>query len=141
MVEEFYGNLYASRSTEHKETSDDSQLKYLNSDDLPPILYSEIEKALHQMKRDKSPGQDGITIELLRAGGKPVLQVLVKLFNDVMLKKQTPESWKKAIVTIIHKKRHTHNYRPISLLSQIYKLFAKVLCNRLTRQLDDCQPI
>lgn len=96
------------------------------------------------MKDDKSPGEDGISIEVLRAGGPPVLQVLVKLFNEVLVGSKSPLVWKNAVVTILDKKgdnTNLSNYRPISLLSQVYKLFAKILCNRITRQLDECQPV
>ena len=32
------------------------------------------------------------------------------------------------------------NYRPISLLSHVYKLFSRVITNRLARRFDDFQP-
>ncbi|KAJ2952835.1 hypothetical protein O0L34_g7201 [Tuta absoluta] len=83
-------------------------------------------------------------MEMLQAGGKPFLGVLVKLFNNVLSQGLTPGSWKKATVTILHKKgdkAKLTNYRPISLLSQVYKLFAKVLCHRLTTSMDDYQPL
>ncbi|XP_026314709.1 uncharacterized protein LOC113226338 [Hyposmocoma kahamanoa] len=48
------------------------------------------------------------------------------------------------IVTIIYKKgdiAKLSNYRPISLLCQIYKLFTKILTIWLTSELDEAQPI
>lgn len=37
-------------------------------------------------------------------------------------------------------KTFINNYRPISLLSHVYKLFSRVIANKLTRWLDDFQP-
>ena len=48
--------------------------------------------------------------------------------------KQTPEDWHEADVVAIHKKGPVHdceNFRPISLLSVTYKLYAALILKRL----------
>lgn len=55
----------------------------------------------------------------------------------------TPTTWKNAVIVIMHKKGNIadlKNYRPISLLSHLYKLFTKILTKRLTYKLDFYQP-
>lgn len=99
--------------------------------------------ALKQLKNDKAPGDDGITTELLRAGGKPVLVVLQRLFNAVILEGISPKAWRRRVVVLFFKKGDNtllKNYRPISLLSHVYKLFSRVITNRLERRFDDFQP-
>ena len=63
--------------------------------------------------------------------------VLCRLYNSVMKLEVIPESWKRGIIVPIHKghnnsKSALENYRPVTLLSVILKLFEKVLHNRIT---------
>jgi hypothetical protein len=39
-------------------------------EDSQDILYSEVQVAIQTLKRNKSPGLDGITTEMLQAGGE-----------------------------------------------------------------------
>ena len=112
-------------------------------DDIPPVGADEVAKALKEMKRGKAPGNDEILVDVLKDGGDIVLDQLAKLFTLCIEKTQIPDSWNNALMILIHKKgdiKDVKNYRPISLLSNTYKLFTKVLTNRITRILDFNQP-
>lgn len=54
-----------------------------------------------------------------------------------------PEQWKSSTIILLHKngpKDDLNNYRPISLMSNLYKLFTKIITRRLTQILDENQP-
>ena len=144
-IERFYGQLYASVAKPAGSAATDPRAKLTRhfTEDIPEISLYEIKMALNQLKNNKAPGDDGITSELLKAGGTPLLKVLQKLFNTVLLEGITPEAWNRSVVVLFFKKGDNtllKNYRPISLLSHVYKLFSRVITNRLERRLDDFQP-
>lgn len=77
---------------------------------------------------------------MVKAGGIKVMKSLVQLYNMCLSQGVTLSKWDKAI--IIHKKVNTtqlSNCRSISLLYLTiiyYKLFMKIITNRLTTKLD-----
>ena len=77
---------------------------------------------------------DGITAELLHAGGETTVAALHQLFQTIHREETVPEDWGKAIITPIFKKgdkSDCKNYRGISLLSVPGKVFTKVLQRRM----------
>ena len=91
----------------------------------------------------KSPGVDSIYSEFLKAGGESMLQILDILFNLIVETGDIPASFRKALIAVLYKKddrSECKNYRPISLLSHIYKLFMTIIGNRITDDLYSCFP-
>lgn len=86
------------------------------------ITIDEMRKALKQLRNGKAPGGDHITMEMLKMGGKALEKALCTLLNECIHKREIPELWENAEVTLIFKKEdntNIANYRPISLLSHI----------------------
>ncbi|KAG7311613.1 hypothetical protein JYU34_002661 [Plutella xylostella] len=139
-IERFYGQLYTTTQNPITSGAHDSRAPLTRhyTEDIPDVSI-----ALKQLKNNKAPGDDGITTELLKAGGRPILIALRRLFNSVILEGTSPEAWSRSVVTLFFKKGNKallKNYRPIALLSHVYKLFSRVITNRLEQRLDDFQP-
>ena len=98
------------------------------------ISEEEVWRAVSRLKGGKAPGMCGIMPEMLKAGGEVVIEWLVKLFNEVWGRGVAPRDWKSAIIVPIRKKGsrlECTNYRGISLLSVVGKVFARVLNDRV----------
>ena len=81
-----------------------------------------------------APGIDQVSAELVRAGGDTLLQRLLSLLKLIWHTERIPSAWKKAIIVPILKKggsQECKNYRGISLLSVISKVFMKIIQSRL----------
>ncbi|KAK6763685.1 hypothetical protein RB195_024129 [Necator americanus] len=71
-----------------------------------------------------------------------LINTLVRLFTRYLSECKVPKQWKTS-KTVLYKKGDTHdigNYRPTCLLSVIYKLFTRVILNRIEKVLDEGQP-
>nr|CDJ81081.1 RNA-directed DNA polymerase (reverse transcriptase) domain containing protein [Haemonchus contortus] len=91
----------------------------------PSVLPSEIRHAITSMKNCTAPGPDRIKPEHLKSECK------------------VPMSWKTSKTVLLYKKGDPDDigkYRSICLLSVIYKLFTRVILNRIGRTLDEGQP-
>ena len=97
------------------------------------------------MKLDcsKSTGPDGISARMLRETALSITQPLTSLFNMLIQQRSFPSLWKFANVIPIPKnstcKSSPSNYRPISLLPIISKLFEEhIYCVLLDRFQHHC---
>lgn len=145
ITEKFYTDLYASHLKEDPEyKTSTGKIMNIGSEEMPDVNKEEVIMALSSMKNNKAPGEDDITVELLKEGGEEIITKMCELFNECLKEGKIPDTWNNAIVVLLYKKgdrADIENYRPISLLSQIYKLFSKIITNRLTHRLDDYQPV
>ena len=103
------------------------------------ISFKELRLAVALMKRNKQCGADSIPAEFLHSiclPCSPASEWILSLFQSIWSNKRVPDSWHLAKIAAIFKKGDVHecsNYRPISLLSSSYKLFALILLNRLRK--------
>ena len=99
-----------------------------------PITYDEINNVLKSAKLGKSPGIDNTLNEFFVKFKEPFVPILLKLFNAILETGEFPSSWSKGIIFPLFKKgdaNNTNNYRGITLVSCLSKLFTSVLNNRL----------
>ena len=61
----------------------------------------EFEKAISRMKNGKSPGDDGLPVEVLKAGGATVANKLLKIFNAIYKAEMVPLDWQKGVISSI----------------------------------------
>ena len=140
IAEDFYIKLFS--DDEENDGNENGEEREMNRE-VPVVSLEEIKKALKGMKRGKAGGDDDLTIDLIMDAGDFLLIKLAKLYTKCIQEMSIPKAWKNFIMILIHKKGDTKdlkNYRPISLLSVIYKLFTKIIANRINGQLDSNQP-
>lgn len=62
------------------------------------ISVEEIERAIRLMKNRKAPGYDNIDVEVLKAGGRPMILILHKIFTKIWEDEATPSDWAKILI-------------------------------------------
>lgn len=137
IIKEFYEELYKNDTEElNGENSELEQNTNRSAqiENVEPILKDEIEWAVEGMKDSKAGGSDGIMIEQIKAGGKTVINALQKLFNRCLEDRKVPKEWLQSKLVLLKKKgsgKDIKNYRPLSLLQVSYKIFTKIIINRM----------
>jgi hypothetical protein len=95
---------------------------------------SEILKGIKQLKNNSSGGPDLYLNEFFKNGIDSFMPYLTILFNACLEKGYFPDAWSEGFVVPIYKSGNSsdpNNYRGITLLSVLGKLFTRVLNNRL----------
>ena len=104
------------------------------------ISQNEIKNAIKNLKNSNSSGDDEITSTFVKLSAPVLIPALHMIYNLSLTSGVYPHKLKIAKVVPIHKKGDStsmNNYRPISILSTINKIFEKILHTRLTKYIDD----
>ena len=104
------------------------------------VELKDIRDAFAKVKTAKSFGIDGISSYFMKLALPYIENSLAFLFNTSIETSQFPDSWKVARITPIFKdgdKTEKSNYRPISVLPVISKLFEKLVFNQLYQHMKD----
>ena len=99
---------------------------------------NEVQKLIENLKMKKSAGFDELSAKFLKMCAPYISEPLAFIFNSSIINGVFPDLLKTAWVTPIYKKgvkSDPSNYRPISVLSQVNKVFEKILHKRLYKYL------
>ena len=143
-VREFYRTLYSNVPTDESARdalfSDLPKLDPQDSEDLDNLLTpDELDLAVKQLSNNKAPGLDGLSCEFFQHFWPLLKNDLLSVFNHAITSGNLPQSFQRSIISLIPKKGDLSdiaNWRPISLLNTDYKLFAKLLANRLKQYIE-----
>jgi hypothetical protein len=105
-----------------------------------PFTSEELKSAISELSNGRSAGPDGVINEILIHGYYAFEQYLLNLFNKILESGYFPNSWSEGYIVPVHKKGSmddVNNFRGITLLSTIGKLFTKLLNKRLSNWAED----
>ena len=127
-------------------TNDSSLISFLNLNltfNLSVINFidDDILKVIRSLNINKAHGNDHISIRMINICDKAILEALSIIFKSCIDATGIfPYSWKKSNLVSVHKKgdkQLIENYRPVSLLSILGKVFEKVLYNNIFEYLQE----
>jgi hypothetical protein len=114
---------------------------------LPPKAFSpsEIKYVIDHLPKNKAPGYDLITSNILQQLPRKGIMFLTSIFNSILRTTSFPVQWKYSnIVMILKPNKNPYSYssyRPISLLPVCAKVFEKLFLKRLLSFIpSDCIP-
>lgn len=97
-----------------------------------PFTLEELKTAISKFRPNKATKPGDVPIEIFNA--PEGLQWVLDFCNKCLVLKVVPQDWSTASIAMVFKKRdpaECNNYRPISILNIVYKIFAAILKNRL----------
>ena len=99
-----------------------------------PISKTELLRALKQTKMETVPGVDEISLNMLKAGAEVSVKWLKVIMDKIWETESIPKDWTNQIIIPIHKhgsRSRYENYKGISLLCVVSKIFGKAVLNRI----------
>ncbi|KAL9964972.1 hypothetical protein ACROYT_G028690 [Oculina patagonica] len=145
-IEKFYSDLYASN-----DESVNRNHPFLQRAEIPKLSdemrricegrlsLKECFDCLQSFQNNKSPGNDGLTVEFYKTFWNSIGNLVVDCLNSSYECGELSNTQKQAIITLIEKKgkdkRNIGNWRPISLINVDAKIGSKAIALRLQKVL------
>ena len=124
------------RTNNHIKMSSQIHLGSIEVEELDSeISSSELREAIFSQKNGKSCGLDHLCAELFKHSFDITSPFLLKLSNRLFSNGEYPKSWGEGIIVPIFKSGNpddAQNYRPITLINVLGKVYSRVLLNRLS---------
>ena len=146
----FYSNLYSEKPVDL--TGSDAEY-FLNIpienklDDIAKnscegiLTLKELSDTLPTFQNNKSPGNDGLSIEFYKTFWNDIGPLLLNCLNEAYIDGEMSSSQRQAVITLIEKKDKDRdlieNWRPLSLTNVDSKIASKAIARRIQRVLPD----
>ena len=140
----FYSNLYKENNSHSSSFLEDLKEVPTLTEELQMVCegkieYNECFNVLQSFPKNKTPGNDGLTIEFYVAFWSLIGKPLVDYINYSYEFRELSNSQKQAIITLIEKrgkdKQVIKNWQPISLINVNAQIISKVSVKRLEKVL------
>lgn len=139
---DFFSNIGLKLANNIPNQNRDSLLQNINTEiskthkitTFEPATVKEIKHIIKNLKNNASAGIDGVTTKVIKCIQDTIVESLTKCINKCLADGYFPDTLKLGKVSPIYKSGAKHdpsNYRPISVLPTISKIFEKVIHNRL----------
>ncbi|RVW97045.1 Transposon TX1 uncharacterized 149 kDa protein [Vitis vinifera] len=105
-----------------------------------PFTEEEVRRAVFQLNKEKAPGPDGFTIAVYQECWDVIKEDLMRVFLEFHTNGVINQSTNATFIALVPKKSQSvkiSDYRPISLVTSLYKIIAKVLSGRLRKVLHE----
>ena len=106
-----------------------------------PVALSDVGKEINDINPNKSSSKDSIPPKMLKISSEATANILQKLLNDSLETGIFPDSLKLADITPVLKKKdllNEINYRPVSVLPIVSKLFEKIMQKQINGFIIKC---
>ena len=137
---DFYKKLYSKNTEVYFEytNKNNESAKVKDSDKElldKPITEEEISNSIYSMSNNKTPGVDGLPIEIYKMFYGKIKHILYNAITYVVQKQMLHQSARRGILILIPKKNRPpeklQNWRPLTMMSADQKILAKVLATRI----------
>ena len=134
----YFSNVGSNLSDEIPSSVDSNPEDYLDPTDgtfslqFPSV--NTVTRLLKTIDEKKSAGLDNIPNKLLKIAAEVVAPSLTKIFIQSIITETFPEEWKEARVSPLYKngaKNDPSNYRPISVVPTVSKIYEKIIYDQL----------
>ncbi|XP_078361285.1 uncharacterized protein LOC144645583 [Oculina patagonica] len=98
-------------------------------------------EVLEKLDANKATGYDAIPIKMMKIGASELARPLSVIFNACIEEGKWPTDWRKGEWTPVFKRGDRcvkENYRPVTVLSCVDKVFEKLLAKQITINFEEC---
>ena len=111
VVGEFYSKLCRSRKPPNsmnsaaRSSKEGEHYNECDKKEMPEIIADEIQSAINKLNEGKACDNNGIRAEHIKDCDDMTKEMMRQIFNEVIKKSCTPETWRRVRIKVIHKKR------------------------------------